>query len=153
MILALSALLEPAYKRWNARLPRLTASRGFHLVRVLRTFLIVNIGWFFDRCAHGTDALRMMGTVLTNPRVSQLSLDTVSTLGIPRPDFFVLALSALLLFAVSLMQERGADVRGGVLRLWLPLRWLVFIAAIVSVLVLGVWGSGFSEASFIYYQF
>ncbi len=153
VILALSALLEPVFKRVNARLPRLTASRGFHLVRVLRTFLIVNIGWFFDRCASGADALRMMGTVLTSPRVSQLSLDTASTLGIPKPDFFVLALSTLLLFAVSLMQERGADVRGGVLRLWLPLRWLVFIAAIVSVLVLGIWGSGFSEASFIYYQF
>ena len=35
----------------------------------------------------------------------------------------------------------------------LPIRWLVLIGGIMAVLLLGVWGSGFNEASFIYYQF
>ncbi len=51
VILAFTALMEPTYKRMNESLPRLTASKGFHVFRVLRTFVIVNIGWFFDRCA------------------------------------------------------------------------------------------------------
>lgn len=153
VILAFTALMEPVYKLWNARLPRLTASNGFHLFRILRTFVVVNIGWFFDRCARGTHALRMLRTTLTDPRMDQLSLNTLGSLGIPSPDCLVLALSALLLFAVSLAQERGVNVRDWVLRLWLPVRWLILIGAVVSVLVLGVWGSGFNEASFIYYQF
>lgn len=53
LILAFTALMEPVYKRLNARLPRLTASKGFHVFRVLRTFAVVNVGWFFDRCARG----------------------------------------------------------------------------------------------------
>lgn len=65
----------------------------------------------------------------------------------------MLVLATLLLFSVSLAQERGADVRAWVLRLWLPVRWLILIGGIVCVLVFGIWGSGFSEASFIYYQF
>ena len=44
-------------------------------------------------------------------------------------------------------------LRDWVSRQRLPLRWLVLILGIVSVLIFGVYGSGFDEASFIYYQF
>ena len=151
VILAFSALMEPVYKRMNACLPRLTASKGFHIFRVLRTFVIVNIGWFFDRCARGSDALRMMGAVLTDWRGAQLA--HLSSLGVSAVDLRVLALAVLLLFFVSLAQERGVQVREKVCALWLPLRWLVLIGGVMVVLLCGVWGSGFNEAAFIYYQF
>ena len=151
VILAFSALMEPVYKRMNARLPRLTASKGFHIFRVLRTFVIVNIGWFFDRCARGSDALRMMSAVLTDWRGAQLA--HLSSLGVSAVDLRVLALAVLLLFFVSLAQERGVQVREKVCALWLPLRWLVLIGGVMVVLLCGVWGSGFNEAAFIYYQF
>lgn len=32
-------------------------------------------------------------------------------------------------------------------------RWLILIGAVMVILLMGVWGSGFDEASFIYYQF
>ena len=63
-----------------------------------------------------------------------------------------IAVLAVLLFAVSLAQERGGDLRGWVLSRPLPLRWVILIGSVVAVLLLGVWGSGFDEATFIYYQ-
>ena len=151
VILAFTALMEPVYKRMNARLPRLTASKGFHLFRILRTFLVVNIGWYFDRCVRASDALRMLRTTLFEPRFASMAAE-LSGILIPA-DYMVLAVSTLLLFAVSLAQERGVHVRSVILSRPLPVRWLIYIAGIVGVLLLGVWGSGFSEASFIYYQF
>ena len=153
VILAFTALMEPAYKRLNAALPRLTASRAFHVFRVLRTFVIVNIGWFFDRCAKGGDALRMMASVFTDWRASQLTPELFETLGVNVKNLAVLVIAVALLFAVSLAQERGAQMREWVLRRWLPLRWLILIGAVLVILVFGVWGSGFDEATFIYYQF
>ncbi|MDO5298346.1 MAG: MBOAT family O-acyltransferase [Clostridia bacterium] len=153
VILAFTALMEPAYKRINARLPRLTSSGAFHIFRVLRTFFIVNIGWFFDRCAHASDAFRMLGAVLTDTRTDQLSLPLIESLGLPPADGLLLAAAVLLLFLVSLAQERGVRVRDWVLMRRLPLRWLILIGAVVSILLFGVWGSGFDEATFIYYQF
>ena len=152
VILAVSALLEPAYRRFGERHAALADSRGFHVLRVLRTFVIVNIGWFFDRCASASGALRMMGAVLCSPQAGQLTGQMLAALGLPAADAWVLSLSAALLFAVSLAQERGRDVRGWVLSRPLPLRWAIIIGAVVAVLLLGVWGSGFDEATFIYYQ-
>ena len=114
VFLAVTALLEPRYKRMNERCARLTASRGFHAFRVLRTFAIVNIGWFFDRCATAGDAVRMMGGIFARPEWAQVRLDN---LGISPLDARILAVGVLLLAAVSLLGENGKDVRG-----WLAAR-------------------------------
>jgi len=44
LVLAVSALLEPLYDGFRKRHTVLSASRGFHIFRVIRTFVIVNIG-------------------------------------------------------------------------------------------------------------
>ena len=150
VILAVTALLEPRYKRMNERCARLTASRGFHAFRVLRTFVIVNIGWFFDRCATAGDAVRMMGGVFARPEWAQVRLDN---LGISPLDARILAVGVLLLAAVSLLGEKGKDVRGWLAARALPIRWAAMLGGTIAVLLLGVWGSGFSEASFIYFNF
>lgn len=153
LILAFSALMEPAYKRFGARHAALAASRRFYVLRVLRTFVIVNIGWFFDRCARGADAFRMLASTVTDMRLSQLCGDVLLDLGVSGADFGVLAVSTVLLFSASIAQERGVCLSQWVMRRKLPLRWLILIGGVLCVLIFGVYGSGFSEASFIYYQF
>jgi len=153
LVLAASALLEPAYKRFGADRPQLVASKGFHVFRVLRTFVIVNIGWYFDRCVTGGQAFRMLGTTLTDPRFAQLNLELLTGLGAAAADYVLLAVCTALLFAVSLCQERGMVMRNWVMARPLPLRWAIQIGAIVAVALFGVYGSGFDEAAFIYYQF
>ena len=153
VILAFSALMEPAYKSWNSAHAQLSASKAFHVARVLRTFVIVNIGWYFDRCARGMDALKMLGITLTDWRGSQLTMDMIGSLGVASADFYLLALCTALLFAVSLIQERGVIVRNWLSERNVLVRYLVLIVGVVAVLVLGIYGSGFDEATFIYYQF
>jgi len=153
LILAFSALIEPAYKRFGAKHAKLAASRGFYLFRVLRTFLIVNIGWYFDRCLHGADAFRMLFTTLTDWRGAQLTGEVLCGMGVSAVDWGVLLIGTALLFVVSVLQERGVQVGEKVRTSPLVIRWPLLIAGIVCVLLMGVWGSGFNEAAFIYYQF
>ena len=153
LILAFSALAEPLYKRANTACGRLTGTRLFHVFRVLRTFVIVNIGWFFDRCSFGRKAVDMMALIVTEPRLGEMTGETMQALGLPAADARLLGVCTLLLFFVSLAQERGVCVRDWVMARRLPLRWAIEIAAVVAVLLFGVYGSGYSEAAFIYYQF
>ena len=153
LILAFSALMEPVYKNWNAAHAKLSASKAFHVVRVLRTFVIVNIGWYFDRCTHGMDALRMLGTTLTDWRGSQLTMDLIGSLGVASADFYLLMLCTVLLFVVSFVQERGLIVRDWLSERNILVRYAVLLLGVIAVLVFGVYGSGFDEATFIYYQF
>ncbi|MFR5794931.1 MAG: MBOAT family O-acyltransferase [Christensenellales bacterium] len=115
VILAFTALVEPVYKKMNERLPRLTASSGFHLFRILRTFLVVNIGWYFDRCVRACDAFDMLHKTLFAFQPAQLFDGTLGSLGLAAKDYRILLIATFLLFIVSLMQERGVKVRDFVL--------------------------------------
>ena len=100
-------------------------SRGFYVLRVVRTFIIVNIGWYFDRCLHLTDALAMLGKTLCAPMLSQLTDGTLLTLGVSLGDYAVLLGALIILVTVSVMQERGVSMRKWLMTLSLPRRWLL----------------------------
>ena len=95
----------------------------------------------------------MLKTVATRPETAQMSMDTLQRLGVGAVDARVLAAGTLLLFAVSFAEENGKDVRGFIASRALPIRWAILMTGVLAVLLMGVWGSGFSEASFIYFNF
>ena len=150
LILAVSALLEPAYKRFGERHTALVASREFHIFRVLRTFLIVNIGWYFDRCAHLGDTFVLLLRTVTQPMLCQLTDGTLLTLGISSPGFAILSAATLVLLTISVLQERGVHVRSAVLAKPLPLRWLLLYALLVFTMLFYVPNAltGFIYAAF-----
>ena len=57
-----------------------------------------------------------------------------------------------LLFS-DICKQRGIAVRKIILWQDAWFRWLVFAVSTAIVLLFGVWGPGFSEANFIYFQF
>ena len=150
IILAVSALLEPAYKRFGERHAELVKSRGYHIFRVLRTFLVVNIGWYFDRCAHLSDAFSMLLRTLTQPVPAQLTDGTLLKLGITGAGFAILAAATVILFTVSLLQERGVSIRSAVLSRPLPQRWLLLYVLLIFTILFYVPNAltGFIYAAF-----
>ena len=152
VILAFTALVEPVYKRMNDRLPQLTASGGFHVFRILRTFLVVNIGWYFDRCVRASDAFQMLHKTLFSFDSWQLFDGTLDTLGLAAKDYRILLIATIILFVVSLMQERGVKIRDFVLSRPLALRWAVLYAFIFFVLAT-FGGSNVAASGFMYAVF
>ena len=134
LILAASALLEPAYKRFGDTHAQLVHSRRFHVFRVLRTFLIVNIGWYFDRALRAGDAFLMLIKTVFAPGFAQMTDGTLLTLGLTGYDFAVLAIGVIILFTVSLLQERGMHIRERLFALPLPARWALLLTFTLFVL-------------------
>ena len=152
LILAFSALLEPYYKTWNDVHPSLSSSKGFHLIRIFRTFLIVNLGWFFDRAEHGVDAFSMLAKALNPFSWKLISADVLQGLGLRAFDFRVLTIGIIILFVVSLLTERGKDVRSGLMMMRIPLRWALLIPFLYFVLATFV-GAGAASTGFMYAVF
>ena len=151
-ILAFTALMDPVYKAWNERHHALSVSKGFHVFRVLRTFLVVNIGWYFDRAVRASDAFHMLTSTFTCWNWSEISSGTLLTLGLKQHDFTVLLISSLILLTVSLLGERGVDVRSAVLSKPLPVRWLILFVFLYLTLA---WFIGIENGSaeFLYAVF
>ncbi|MBP3428186.1 MAG: MBOAT family protein [Clostridia bacterium] len=153
LILAFSALMETRYKRFADAHEGLVKSRGFYFFRILRTFVIVNIGWYFDRAMRWQDAFAMLGKTFTGFNAAQLADSALmAQLGLTARDYGVLAIATAILFFVSLAQERGAKVREWIMSRPLVLRWILLYAFILFVLATFV-GNSAGTGSFMYAVF
>ena len=130
----------------------LAASKGFYVFRVLRTFLVVNIGWYFDRAETAAEAVRMLIRSFTAFNWSEISSGILLEFGLKLHDFNVLAFSTLILLLVSILGERGHNVRQLIFSRPLPLRWLILMAFMYITLAFFMTTGG-GSADFLYAVF
>ena len=149
IILAFSSLMEPVYKKYESS-QRLAV---FHLFRIVRTFVIVNIGWFFDRSLNGLDAFIRIRSLITDWRPNEISAAVLDSMQLPSHDLAVLLIGSIILLFVSLLREKSINIRLKLSICPFPIRWLLFLIMILSIIIFGVWGTGYNEAAFLYYQF
>ena len=149
IILAFSSLMEPVYKKYESS-QRLAV---FHLFRIVRTFAIVNIGWFFDRSLNGLDAFIRIRSLITDWRPNEISAAVLDSMQLPSHDLAVLLIGSIILLFVSLLREKSINIRLKLSICPFPIRWLLFLIMILSIIIFGVWGTGYNEAAFLYYQF
>lgn len=148
----IGSLMTPVRKKAAALFRVKEASASLKAVRILFTFCLVNFAWILFQAGSMASVGRICGRFL-HPHVWELFDGTFCKLGLDGPNVALMFLGLMLLIAVDLLHERGISIAGRIAaeRLWI--RWPVYIAAILLILVCGVWGSGYDTASFIYYRF
>ncbi|MCS6132113.1 MBOAT family protein [Clostridium botulinum] len=152
IILALSAFLEPVYT-WLKKITNVnTKCFSYHLFQILRTFFIVNLGWYFDRGNGLKSSFQMLHTTVTNFKVTQLVDGTILKLGLKGIDFKILLFATIILFTISVMQENGIKIREFLLEQNLVFRWII-LYIIIFIIIGFSYNSGNSAGGFMYAQF
>ena len=70
-----------------------------------------------------------------------------------KADFLITAIGAAVIFTVSLLQEKGIEIRESIAQWALPVRWAVYLALVLAVIIFGAYGIGYEAVDFIYGQF
>ena len=126
----------------------------WRVFQAARTFVIVSFGRFFSRGFSLTTALQMFRRTFQNWRdISFLTNGALLKLGLNTANWVMLVGFLLVLFYVDYIHEKGVHVREAIDRQSLVFRWLIYIAAVLVILVFGVYGPQYDAASFIYQQF
>lgn len=121
------------------RFPKLLAA-----VQITGTFILVCVGWIFFRANTVSDAWY----ILTHLFVG-LSLDiTKINIGLSKDTFILCILLMIFLELIHIIQYKGS-IRHAVAKQPTTIRWTLYIALILIILLLGV----FAETNFIYFQF
>ena len=154
IIIAVSGLLAGQYRSWKKALHINGSAWWYQLFQILRTFLLVNISWFFDRADSVPQALGMMHNAVTTFTPSELLSIPVQQNGstaMTAAVLVILAAGCLVLFCVSVLQERGVCVREALAKRPLVLRLAVYLALFFALPCLGQPPS--LTGGFIYAQF
>ncbi|AOZ96625.1 MBOAT family O-acyltransferase [Butyrivibrio hungatei] len=127
-------------------------SFSHHLLKILVTFMLVNIGWIFFRADSFGTAIYVL-THMWKVALWSLTDGTMFTLGLAEADVRLVILSLVLLVIVDVLGKKGIVIREWIVAQSLWLRWLIYIVAIIFVVTCGVWGPGYDAATFIYSSF
>lgn len=156
LIIMISTLLEPQFKKWMQALKIQPKSWWFIGFQMIRTFIIVLIGYYFDIAQNLTDAFVMMYRSVFDWQVGVLGEhpDYLKQLGLNRTDCILVGIGILILLAVSIIQEKTQkDIRTLLDRRTFVLRGSILMIGALSIVVFGVYGPGFNPADFVYMQF
>ena len=154
LLIAFSGLMAANFRKWKKTCRINDKKTSWQIFQIARTFLLVNISWFFDRADTVGQALRMMKNTVTRWEPSALLSVPVGSGG--TAAYTALALGVLLtgcvhLFAVSFFQERGRDVFAGLAARPPLVRLAVYGIILFAIPVLGQYPA--STGGFIYAQF
>lgn len=148
-----ATLLEPFYAKVREFFHVQPERFSFRCFQILRTNVLVIIGRYLSRANSFADALLMYkGTVTVwNPWV--LVDGTLYELGLNRGNFSFLLLMIGLLLCVDYLQEKGYHLRESIAKQGIVFRWTIYIAALLAVLVFGMYGPAYNAADFVYQGF
>ena len=121
---------------------------------MFRTFVIISFGSFFSRAIGLKTAVSMIRSFLEKwYDFAFLTDGTLTTLGIQTPEWILLLIMALLILTVDYFHETGFGLRKWVEDQGVIFEIIVVVAAVMMVIILGVYGPGYDAARFIYQQF
>ncbi len=152
LILAFSGLMADRYREWKKALHIQGKEGWYHVFMVLRTFILVNISWYFDCCDTVSQALHMMKLAATRFQLSQLLLIPAGREGAAFTPYVlvILASGCLLVFFLELLEERGMKVRERIAAMPAAVHFGVCLILLLSI---GAFGSTAAVRGFIYAQF
>ena len=152
LIIAFSGLMAGNYRSWKKKLHISGKETWYYVFTVVRTFIITVISMYFDRPDNMGVALHMMKLSVTRFNPSQILLIPAGKQGTAFTPYalLILAVGCVILFVVSVLQERGMKIRESLAKLPLPVTAAVYFCLLISI---GFFGSTAVARGFIYAQF
>ena len=155
IIIMISTLLEPQFKTVKQKLHIKDSNILFIAFQMVRTFIIVLVGYYFDIAEGATAAVHMMYWSVAGFDASKLfSEGMLKTLHLTLSDVIVAAVALLIVLIVSIVQERSKEpLRQKICKHNFVLQTAAFAFLVFATLIFGVYGPGTNPADFVYMQF
>ena len=154
LIIMVSILLQPVFDIILEKLHINPKAAWYSVFQMLRTFIIVLVGYVFDVAPGINESMNTFKLILTNQSFAQARAQ-ISELGKKKKDFIVILVGIIVIFIVSVIQERhpSTTIREMLDKKPFILRFALIFIGIMAVIVYGIYGSGYNPADFVYMQF
>lgn len=149
-IIAFSNLCEPLYHKGIEMCHINPHGRPWMVFQIIRTFILVNIGWYFDMATGLRSALVMMKYSIAGLSTSQLTDGSLFTMGMQLRDYIIVIAGCIVVFIISILKEKHISIRESIAAKPIAVRWLIYYAFIAAILI---WGYTGDTQGFIYANF
>lgn len=151
-LIIFSTVFAPKITKLTAFLRVNTTTKSWQLFQTVRTFLLFVVGHIISSSRSMLDALTFLKKIVFDFRLSSLVDSTLFSLGLDKINFLLALLSLLILWGVSMLQNKGS-VREQISTYNIVFRWILYYGLIFAILIFGMYGPGFNAGDFVYGNF
>lgn len=146
-------LITPLVSKSNEKLHIDHNCTPYKIMQIIRTTVLVCIGELFFRAEGLRAGFIMFGAIVTNFSFKSLINGTLLELGMDGLDFLITAITVIIVFVISILNEREISVRKWISGRKLVIRWLIIYAIIMYIVIFGAYGTGYVPVDPIYADF
>ena len=152
-VIMISILLKPVFDVTLNKLRINPNSIIWGLFQILRTFIVVCIGYVFDVAPSFKQAMWTFKMILLGQNFSNIKGQLIE-LGIGKINIAILGFGLIAVLVSSIVQEKsGKNIRSIIDKKPVALEWIIIVTGVLLVAIFGVYGPGYNPADFVYMQF
>lgn len=137
---------------WD-RLKIRTNTKAFRLLSRIFTFFLVDISWLFFRAESFETGFFLLKRMVKQFRPAYLFSDSFWNMFQSIQNLAIIVISLVVLAVVDYMKYKSVNIREKILEQQIVFRWIIYLALIWVILFWGVYGEGYEQTQFIYFQF
>ena len=143
-------IFEPSVAKACEKLKIDRKKKGYRIFQSIKTTLLVFFGELFFRAPSMAVAFAMIARMFD---AVSFSMSELMTFGMDSRDYVVLMLGMVGMFIMSVVREKGIDVRENISRKNIWIRWAIYYGLILLLLIFGAYGQGYVPVDPIYADF
>lgn len=135
---------------------KLSVDRGAFMYRALQrivTFVLIDFTWLFFRAASFRTALQMLKRIKNDFRLAWF-ID-FGFVGAFSSSYVLMTVMVplLIIMAIDILKYCGKDIKAAIFRQQIVFRWIIYAGIMLALLYWGLYGTGYEQTQFIYFQF
>lgn len=146
-------IIEPYSRKLLEKLHIKKEGIVYHSFSVVRTVVLVVIGELFFRANGLRAGITMFKNIISNFTLNSFGNGTIFSLGMDAQDFIIVGVTVVIVAIISVMKEKNINVRDSIAGRNIVLRWGIYYALIVFIIIFGAYGRGYTPVDPIYANF
>lgn len=122
----------------------------YRVMQSVKMTIFIFIGEIFFRAKTVGDGFMMIRQILTNFYIDKKEL---LKLGMDIQDYVIVIIAIIFVFVISLLKEKEFSIRDKIAKQNIFVRWTIYYALIIAIIVFGAYGLGYLPVEPIYADF
>lgn len=152
-LILLGSIFEPMIRDLCAKLHINRNNIFYRLFEFIKLFILIVFGELIFRANGLAQALNMIKNIFTTFTFASFKNGRFLTFGVDKADFIIVIVSLLIVLVIGLLREKGIDIRKRIAEFNIVIRWTIYFALIMFIIIFGAYGPGYAPIDPIYANF
>ena len=153
LMILMGNIFEPTIIQICQKLHIDRKNKFYRIFQSIKMTILVFVGELFFRAPTMKIAFGMLTRIFTKQSFNNIKNGELLSLGLDIKDYIILIVAIIIVFVVSLIKEQGYNIRDEVSSKKIVIRWLIYYALIITIIIFGAYGAGYVPVDPIYADF